>query len=135
MFLYLGYSKGPSQKSLMPQRTNLDLSGGRVSVFGSISFFKCNCTCKDRNKKRKRRSEVRPKIAQVKTANCKDRGEVFFFCRIPLLDDLSENISLDAGSEEPLRRSVQVKGERKLTVAEEIFERRRVLAESVFENC
>ena len=41
---------------------------------------------------------------------------------------------MDAGSEEPLRRSLQVKGERKLTVAEEIFER-LVLAESVFENC
>ena len=53
----------------------------------------------------------------------------------PILDDIKENIPLDAGSEQPLRMSVQVKEERKLTVAEKIFERRRVLAESVFENC
>ena len=78
---------------------------------------------------------MRPKIAQVKTEPIVKTEEKSFFCRIPLLDHIKENIPLDAGSEEPLRRSVQVKGERKLTVAEEIFERRRVLAESVFENC
>ena len=109
---------------------------GGGSDFGIISFLKCNVTCKDRNKKRKRRYEVGPKITQVKTEPIvKTEEKSFFFCRIPLQDYIRENISLDAGSEEPLRRSVQVKGERKLTVAEEIFERRRVLAQSVFENC
>ena len=55
------------------------LLGGGGSVFGIISFFKCNCTCKDRNKKRKRRSEVRPKIAQVKTEPIVKTEEKSFF--------------------------------------------------------
>ena len=90
---------------------------------------------KDSNKKRKRRSAVKPKNAKVKTEPIVKTDERSFLCRMPILDDIKENIPLDAGSEQPLRMSVQVKEERKLSVAEETFERRRVLAESVFENC
>lgn len=90
---------------------------------------------KDSNKERKRRSAVKTKNANVKPEPIVKTEERSFFSRMPILDDIKENIPLDAGSEQPLRMSVQVKEERKLSVAEEIFKRRRVLAESVFENC
>ena len=89
---------------------------------------------KDGNKKRKRRSAVKNKKASVKTEPIVKIEERSYLCRVPLLDDIKENIPLVAGSERPLRLSVQVKDERKLSVHEETFERRRVLAESIFEN-
>ena len=90
---------------------------------------------KDSNKKRKRRSAVKNKNATVKTEPIVKIEERSYLCRMPLLDDFKENIPLAAGSERPLRMSVQVKDERKLSVQEETFERRRVLAEGIFENC
>ena len=78
---------------------------------------------------------MRPKIAQVKTEPIVKTEEKSFFLRIPRLDDIKEDIPFDARSAEPLHRRVQVKDERKLSAAERIFERRRVLAEEVFENC
>ena len=90
---------------------------------------------KDTNKKRKRRSSVKARNANVKAEPIVKTEERSFLSRMPLLDDFKENIPLESESKEPLRESLEVKVERKLTVAEQVFERRRVLAESVFENC